>query len=104
MIRKPRNLKYMTKAYYLHNEEPAKAFWCKDSKLSNITNEMGTPLPMSNGNRTITTESDIVFKPRQYIMIGNEKLTVMETNGMTNQKNLNALRGNQTYVQIISVQ
>ena len=101
-MRKPRNPNYKVKAYYIYNGVD-KVFWCKENKIRNITNEMGASLPMSNGERMLETDSNLVFKMNQSVRIGGETLLIQDTNGNIDDKYLNSLRGNPDYIQTILV-
>ena len=102
-MRKPRNPEYTIKAYYIYNGVD-KAFWCKENKIRNITNEMGASLPMSNGERMLETDTNIEFKMNQSIRIGGETLLIQSTNGNIDDNDLNSLRGKPDYIQTILVQ
>mgnify|MGYP000744847288 CR=1 FL=1 len=102
MKRKPRNPKYTIKAYYI-NDDRQTAFWCKENKIRNITNEMGASMPMSNGERILETDSDIQFKPNKKVKIGGEILLVQSSNGIVDDKDLNSMRGNPDYIQTVLI-
>lgn len=101
-MRKPRNARYTIKAYYIENET-TKVFYCKENKIRDISNEMGASMPMSNGERMLETDSPIKFEMEQEIKIGNETLSIVQTNGNVDPKDLNALRGKPRYIQTILI-
>ena len=101
-MRKPRNPKYMIKAYYIENDTQS-TFWCKENKLRNITNEMGASMPLSNGERVIETDSSLDFKINYDIKIGNETLTIENINEVVDTSNLKAMRGNPDYIKTILI-
>ena len=102
MIRKPRNPKYTIRAYYIENDKQT-LFYCKENKRRNITDELGTSMPLSNGERVLETDSPIVFKMNQNVKIGNETLFVQDSNGNVDDKYLNSMRGNPRYIQTVLV-
>jgi len=102
-MRKPRNMKYKLKAYYIENEKE-QVFWCKDTKMRNITNEMGASLPMSNGERLLETDSPLDFKMNKKVKIGNEILLIQnEPNSIVDDNNLNVMRGDPDYIKTLLV-
>ena len=97
-MRKPRNRQYMIKAYYIENDIE-KAFYCKETKIRNITNAMGQSMPMSDGERMLETDSDLSFKMNKKIRIGTETLLIQnEPGSIVDPKHLNAMRGNPKYI------
>ena len=101
-MRKPRNIRYTLKAYYIENDT-TKLFYCKENKIRNISNEMGASMPMSNGERMLETDSNIEFKINQSVKIGNETLLIQNTNGNIDPKDLNSMRGKPKYIQTLLV-
>ena len=102
-MRKPRNMKYKLKAYYIENEKE-QVFWCKDTKIRNITNEMGMSMPMSNGERLLETDSPLEFKMNKKVKIGNEILLIQsEPNSIVDDVDLNVMRGNPDYIKTLLV-
>jgi len=97
MIRKPRNPRYKLKAYYIENDTQH-VFYCKENKISNITNEMGAPMPMSNGEKVIETDSNLDFKIEQEVSIGGNILSIYNINQTIDTKDLNSMRGKPSYI------
>jgi hypothetical protein len=96
-------MKYKLKAYYIENEKE-QVFWCKDTKMRNITNEMGASLPMSNGERLLETDSPLDFKMNKKVKIGNEILLIQnEPNSIVDDNDLNVMRGNPDYIKMLLV-
>lgn len=102
MIRKPRNPKYMIKAYYIENDIQH-AFWCREKKIRNITNEMGASMPMSNGERMIETDSPLEFIINAWVKIGDEQLNIQNVNATVDDNDLNAMRGKPDYIKEILI-
>jgi hypothetical protein len=101
-MRKPRNPKYMIKAYYIE-DDIQHAFWCKENKIRNISNEMGAIMPMSNGERLIETDSPLEFNINSIVKIGNEQLLIKSVNGIVDDNDLNAMRGKPDYIKTILI-
>ena len=101
-MRKPRSDRYKVKAKYIENNRE-RTFYCKETKLRNITNEMGQSRPLSNGERLLETDSQIEFKINHVIVIGNERLLVQDINSNLLDTDLNARRGKPRYVTSILV-
>ena len=90
-IRDPR---YRTKAYYIHNDTQT-AFWCKKTAAKNITTEMGSSMPLSNGHYILETKSKLQFEINQSVVFNNEKpLLIQDVPERTpDTKDLNEMRG-----------
>ena len=101
-MRKPRNPRYKLKAYYVENEQEH-MFYCKENKISNISNEMGASMPMSDGEKVLETDSMLDFKIEQEVRVGNSKLGIYKINQTVDAKNLNSMRGNPTYITTLLV-
>jgi len=101
-MRKPRNKRYMIKAYYIENDTQ-QVFWCKENKIRNITNEMGASMPMANGERLFETDSDITFQMNKHVKIGDEDLLIDSVNAVLDNNDLNAMRGKPAYIQTILI-
>ena len=78
-MRKPRNPRYKLKAYYIENDKQS-AFYCKENRISNISNEMGQSIPMSDGEKVLETDSMLDFKIEQEVRIGNSTLGIYKIN------------------------
>lgn len=102
MNRKPRNPNYMIKAYYIE-DDTQHAFWCKENKIRNITNEMGASMPMSNGERIIETDSPLEFNINSNVKIGDEMLLIQNVNAIVDMNDLNAMRGKPDYIKTILI-
>ena len=102
-MRKPRNMKYKLKAYYIENDVE-KVFWCKDTKIRNITNAMGASMTMSDGERMLETDSPLEFKINKKVRIGNETLLIQnEPNSIVDDNDLNVMRGFPDYIKTLLV-
>jgi len=101
-MRKPRNMKYKLKAYYIENEHEY-VFWCKDTKIHNITNAMGQSLAMSDGERMLETDSPLEFKINKKVKIGNEVLLIQDLNSIVDDVDLNVMRGKPDYIRTLLV-
>lgn len=102
-MRKPRSKRYLIKAYYIQNDIE-KVFYCKETKIKNITNEMGASMPMSNGERMLETDSNLDFKMNQSVRIGNETLLIQnEPGSIVDDKDLNLMRGKPDYITTLLV-
>ena len=101
-MRKPRNAKYTIRAYYILNNVET-LFYCKEVKLRNITNEMGAPLQLSNGERMLETDSSLEFKINAQVKIGNETLRIQQANHELDNNYLNAMRGKPRYITRMTV-
>jgi len=102
-MRKPRDQRYKLKAYYIENENEH-IFWCRETKIRNITNEMGASMPMSNGESLLETDSNLSFKMNKKVRIGNEVLLIQnEPNSIVDPKDLNSMRGVPKYITTLLV-
>lgn len=102
MRRKPRNPRYKLKATYIENDRE-QVFYCKENKIRNITNEMGASMPLSNGERMLETDSTLDFKINQSVKIGNDIVLIQDFNANVDDKDLNSMRGNPSYITTILV-
>lgn len=101
-MRKPRNPRYKLKAYYIENDHES-TFYCKENRISNISNEMGQSMPMSDGEKVLETDSMLDFKIEQEVRIGNSTLGIYNINQTVDTKDLNSMRGNPKYITTLLV-
>lgn len=101
-MRKPRSKRYLIKAYYIQDDKES-VFYCKENKIKNITNEMGAPIPMSNGERMLETDSSLDFKINQSVRIGDDIPLIQQVNANVDSSNLNSMRGNPKYITTLLV-
>ncbi len=102
MRRKPRNPRYKLKATYIENDHES-TFYCKENRISNITNEMGQSMPMSNGEKVLETDSALDFKIEQEVRIGTSILGIYQINQSIDTKDLNSMRGVPKYITTLLV-
>lgn len=101
-MRKPRNPKYTIRAYYTENSV-TRPFWCSESVMKNITNELGASMPLANGERLLETDSRIDFMQNAQVTIGGETLRVKQTNSVVDRKDKNSMRGKPSYITTVLI-